>query len=392
MASIKKVGDLQWKVQVRRKGYPAEYATFKTFDEAETWALNTESDMKRGVYVSRAAAKHITLNDIIQRFRTEVLPTKRGKHYSPALNALATGLGEYSLSALQSRHVVNYRESRLKKDGVAGETARKEINLLSRLIDLAGKEWDAPLAFNPCKMVSRPAPSKPRNRRPKGEELAALLNACEPNLSLLIRFAIATGARLGELLSVKWTDIDQAGKIMLIRGIDGLGTKNGDETRDAPLFKESRDILAEIRLLPPSTDGRIFHWWRASDSLTKSWVRARTRAQAEHLKQHGKEGLIPRSNIVGEGDKTPRGNAKSLQQVNQANKRAAAVRIAVDQLADGFLSDLRFHDLRREAASRWLEQGKTPLEVSRYLGHKSPGITLRVYENLSIRDSLLKYD
>lgn len=390
MASIKEVGKLQWKVQIRRKGYPNQYGTFSTKKDAQAWARQIETEMDRGVFVSRSEAERTTLSEIIQRYREEMLPKMRGKHLSPALNAIEPVLGAYSLAALSSKHIKNYIDKRLKS--VSTETVRKEFSVLSILIDLAIKKWGMSLPTNPCAMVIRPNPGKARDRRPQTRELEALLSVCEPRLSLLIRFAIETGARLGELLSVEWSDIHEEEKRMVIRGIDGQGTKNGDATRDAPVFKEARAILGEIRLLPPSSDRRVFYWWRRSDSLTKSWARAITRAQIEYLKQQGKEALIPRSDIIGEGDAVRGDRAKSRQQVNQANKRAAALRIAVDQLTDGFLSNLRFHDLRREAASRWLEQGKTPLEVSRYLGHKSPSITLKVYENLSIRESLQKYD
>ena len=42
----------------------------------------------------------------------------------------------------------------------------------------------------------------------------------------------------------------------------------------------------------------------------------------------------------------------------------------------GFLENFRFHDLRHEAASRFMEKGFSLVEVGYILGHKSPQMTL----------------
>lgn len=409
MASIIEVGELQFKVQIRKKGHPPQYATFQTAKEAKNWADDIESDMRRGIHVSRAKAERITLSELIQRYRQEVLPQKRGKHLSPALKKLDAALGMYTLTNLSTEIIKKYRDDRLKNGGVSGETTRKEINILSLLIKFAGEECGWPVPENPCKNVKRPSPGKARGRRLRDGELEALLAAAPANLGLLTRFAIASGARLGELLALNWSDIDEKTNLITIRGILRRELKNEDESREMLLFPETKTILGEVKALllksglPDHSDARIFPWWRAADSLNKSWTRAKTQAQAERLKQSGKEvpkrsEPVVKSNITkrsagieGVGDATTRDGKKSIKQVNQAGKRVAAQRVAIDGLSDGFLSDLRFHDLRREAGSRWLEEGKTPLEVSEMLGHKSPSITLGVYASLSMKEMAKKY-
>jgi integrase len=327
MASIKKVGDLQWKVQIRRKGYPNQYGTFATNQEAKVWARDIERDMDRGVFVSRSEAERVTLGELIQRYRDEVLPGKRGKHFSPALNSIDARLGQYSLATLTSKLVNDYKKDRLKT--VSSETARKEINLLSRLIDVAGKEWGMPLAANPCSMVSRPAPGKARDRRLEGDEFNRLLAECEPRMGALVRVAIETAARLGELLSVRWADVDFEKQVMIVRGIDGRGTKNDDAFRAVPLSSSAVVVLAELKTLPLSIDGRVFYWWKAADSFNKTWRRICERA--------GVEGL-------------------------------------------------RFHDLRHEATSRLFEKGVfDSMEVASITGHKTLQM-LKRYTHLRAED------
>ena len=56
MATIRKRGPYQWAVQIRRKGYPPQNKTFTTKAEADAWAAMTESEMARGVWISRGSS------------------------------------------------------------------------------------------------------------------------------------------------------------------------------------------------------------------------------------------------------------------------------------------------------------------------------------------------
>ena len=356
MATIRKRGELQWQAIVKRKGFPGQSKTWNTRKEAEAWARQIESEMDRGVFVSRVESERVTLSEIIERYREDELPKKRGKGFGPALNALESRLGKYSLAALSSKLITDYRKKRLVS--VSADTVRKEINLLSKLIDLAGKEWGMPLPSNPCAMVSRPATGKARERRLEGDELERLLAKCEPHMQALILFAIETAARLGELLSVKWVDVDLNKRVMIVRGIDERGTKNDDAFRAIPLSSAAIEVLEELKTHPRSIDKRVFYQWKAADSFNKSWTRAKARAQIQYLRDKGKWHLIP-------------------SEYSQTD---------LDRHADGFLSDLRFHDLRHEATSRLFEKGVfDSMEVASITGHKTLQM-LKRYTHLRAED------
>lgn len=327
MATIRKRGELQWQAIVKRRGHPLQSRTWNTRKEAEAWARQIESEMDRGVFVSRVEAERVTVAELIERYRDEVLPGLRGKGQRPALNALEAALGNYSLAALSSKIITDYRKKRLHS--VSGDTVRKELNLLSRIVDLAGKEWGMPLPSNPCAMVSRPPPGRARERRLDGDEETLLLAACEPHMQALIRFAIETAARLGELLALRWSDVDTSRRVLVLRGIDGRGTKNGDAVRAVPLSAAALTVLEDLRSLPLSIDGRVFWWWKAADSFNKSWRRAIARAG---------------------------------------------------------IDDLRFHDLRHEATSRFFERGVfDSMEVASITGHKTLAM-LKRYTHLRAED------
>jgi len=331
MATIRKRGELQWQAIVKRKGYPLQSKTWNTRKEAEAWARQIESEMDRGVFVSRTEVERTTLHDLIERYRVEVLPSKLGKHFKPSLNVLDQHLGKYSLAALSPKLVAGLRDKRTKA-GLSASTVKKEINLLSRLIDLAGKEWGIALPANPCAMVSRPVERNERDRRLEPDEERYLLAVCEPHAALLVRFALETAARLGELLAVRWRDINPDSTIT-IRGIDERGTKSGDAFRSVALSPEAHSVLDELKKLPLGIDGRLFYWWKASDSFNKTWVRTLRRGRERYLADCEKAGKKP---------------------------------------ASGFLEDLRFHDLRHEATSRLFELGVFDItEVATMTGHKT---------------------
>ena len=80
MADIRKRGPYQWQVRIRKKGYPSQTRTFDTKAEAEVWATTVESEMARGIFVSRKEAENTTLSEAIDRYIAEVIPTKKQHH------------------------------------------------------------------------------------------------------------------------------------------------------------------------------------------------------------------------------------------------------------------------------------------------------------------------
>ena len=76
MASIRKRNN-KWQVQVRRKGAGSIAKSFMTKSEATRWAYKQELNMESGLY-GHIGPADITLRDLLERYKSEVTPTKRG--------------------------------------------------------------------------------------------------------------------------------------------------------------------------------------------------------------------------------------------------------------------------------------------------------------------------
>jgi integrase len=327
MATIRKRGD-RFQAIVKRRGFPLTSQTFEHKADALIWARQIESEIDRGQYLPRAVSEGLLLRDLIERYRHDVLPTKRGKHFAPALRLLDERFGRYAVSALSSRRIAEFRDQRLRS-GHAASTVRKELNLLSRIFDLAMREWDVVLPANPCKAVSRPPERNARTRRLRQHEEDYLLTKARPEVAQIVRMALETSARLGELLSLEWADVDTDTRVAYTYGVNRQGTKNGTPLRAIPLSLKAIELLESL----PHSDRRVFPTWAASDSFNKAWRTAISDATQAYAKDCKKNGSKP---------------------------------------DPAFLTDLVFHDLRHEATSRLFEKRKLDsMEIAMITGHKS---------------------
>ncbi len=280
MASIRK-RDGRWRVQVRKRGYKPQFSSFEQKADAVAWARHLESEMDRGVFVCRQEADRTTISDLIDRYQREVTPTKASaRRERQRLGQLRRVFGHRFIGQLRPQEIASYRDERLAQ-GLAGATVVKEIATLSHIIDTGRREWGIHLPENPTKLVKRPRTAPGRDRRLLPGEEAGLFAACQScrsaALPVLVRLAIETGMRLGELLALEWKHVD------LDRRTAHLPhTKNGS-ARTVPL---SPAALALLRSWPRSITGRVFPQWSRPDSVENVWRRAVARAGLHDLRFH----------------------------------------------------------------------------------------------------------
>jgi len=278
MATFVKRSTGQWQAKIRKKGFPNISKTFETKADAESWAHGQESQMKRHQFVDGREAERTSFKEALERYKTEVSALKKG-HEQEAKRIKMwkdSDLAERPMAGLKSTDFAKWRDKRLKE--VSPTTVRLDLALISHLFTTAAKEWGMPL-INPIKNIKLPTPNKARDRRlEKGEE-KKLLKECDASkntwLGAIVRLAIETGMRKGELLKIQWEHVNlKARKIQL------YDTKNSDN-RAVPLSATAQDVL---KGLPRAIKGAVFP---TSDNAVKlAFIRACERAEIQGLTFH----------------------------------------------------------------------------------------------------------
>jgi integrase len=281
MASIRKRGAYQWEARIRRKGQATTCKTFETRADAERWAREIETEMDKGVYVSRSEAENTTLAEALDRYIHEHVPKfsdsniVRSKYAALALKRRP--LASKFLAAIRSKDIAEFIKER-EAEGVAGNTVRIELNILSKLFNLAIRDWGMESLQNPVEKVSKPKIPKGRERRLEEGEEERLLAVADPEMQNIIRLALETAMRREELASLTWSRIDLEKRTASL-----YETKNG-ETRTIPLSPKALEILRAMQEGGSGQRGKLFK--KLAKSITYAMQVACKTAEIEDLRFH----------------------------------------------------------------------------------------------------------
>lgn len=144
--------------------------------------------------------------------------------------------GDYKLSKVRTEDIDRWQSGRMGK--ASPGTVRKEMMRLKHLLNCAVK-WRYVKA-SPAKGLQTVKMPPGRVRYLSPEERARLLDQARPELRLYIEAALQTGARRGELCSLRWTDVD-----MRTRTVTFPKTKNGDR-RTIPMTDTLYRLLQNL--------------------------------------------------------------------------------------------------------------------------------------------------
>ena len=269
-----------WQVAVRKKGFPPQYKTFRTRKESEAWASVTESEMVRGVWRDRSEAESTTLKECLSRYAQEVIPTKKGdgrRELGFLRQWQARPIAKRFMASIDGQDVsATIRE--MEEEGKGGNTIRLHLALLAHLFEVARKEWRMASLTNPVELVRKPKLPQGRDRRLVGDEEARLLAACQSinqELASIVRFAVETAMRQGEIMGMTWAMVDIKRRVVRLPD-----TKNGT-VRDVPLSSVADQVLTAQ---PRRIDGKV--WTYTQDGMRASWRRALTHAAITGLTFH----------------------------------------------------------------------------------------------------------
>lgn len=252
-----KDGTIRYTAIVRLKGYPTQTATFKRKTDAKKWVQDTESAIRDGRHFKTVEAKKHTLADLVDRYIKDVLPKKSTGKARRQLQCLLwwkDRVGYLLLAEVTPAVIVECRDELLNGITRRGTprtpaTVYQYLAALSHALTIAVNEWGW-IDDSPMRKVKKPTASRGRVRFLDDDERTKLLNACQestsPCLYLCVILAIATGMRQGELMRLKWQDVNLKNGYLILHE-----TKNG-ERRRVPLAGLAIDLLrnhAKVRRL-----------------------------------------------------------------------------------------------------------------------------------------------
>lgn len=360
MATIVRRESGKWQAKVRRLGQTTS-RTFANRADAEAWARAQESQIERGSWVNPVEARRTVFRDVLRAYREEICEPKNCPAELSRLRRLEEWFGHLRVDAITPERLMDWRDQRLLE--VAGPTVRRELALLGGVMTWVQKELLIPLPQNPVSAIRAPKDSKGRERRLRGDEEARLTEAMErrnvpgsrirkgsyvvggrqPWLRPVFELALETGMRQGEILALKWTDIDLEACTAFVRH-----SKNG-ESRTVPLSSKAVAVLRAARSIRVSPNGKksnVVSMLGAerfvpitADALKKAWTRTVERARESYLVECRDAGMEP----------------------------------------DDRLTNLNFHDLRHEATSRLALKLSNVLELAAVTGHKDLRMLKRYY-------------
>jgi integrase len=264
--------------------------------------------------------------------------TAIGRIELPLLNGTVRRFGDWFVSDITTDTIEQFRAARRQTGAIV--TTNRNLALLRACFN-----WGIRVGYverTPFKRgtetVVKLSRELRRSRRLEPGEDERLLTACRsPHLRALVEAALETGCRQGELLSLQWHQVRSQPRAELFLPAQKTKTKRD---RRIPISTRLAAILAMRRAGPDGKehppDAYVFgnEVGEPIKRVSRGWEAAVLRAHGQKPTYEGK------------------------------NKRLT---VECRGLLRGI--NLHFHDLRREAGSRWLDGG-VPLQIIRdWLGH-----------------------
>lgn len=351
-----------------------------TKTEARKELTRLQAEIDRGLYVSTT---HFTLAGFLEEWltvygRPNLSPRTFERYAELVRSHIVPALGSVKLQELTPLQVERFYRRSLDSGRINGDggLSPQTVLYIHRVLHSA-LQWARRknlIARNVTDNVDLPRANRPQMHALDEDQTAAVLDLLDgTDLYLPSLVAVSTGVRRGELLALRWADLDMDSLTLSV-------SRSLQETaRDGLSFKAPKNGTSRTVGIPRSL----------ADEL-----KAHRRAQAEHRLSLGvafrDQGLVfpavdgsPINPHVF-SRKFDRFKARRIAAANKTAKKLAAEGHEdsseyAEAIAMQSLLDFRWHDWRHSYASQQLRAGEQPLVVSKALGHATVAFTMDVY-------------
>jgi integrase len=344
--SVTQRKDGRWQAYISLDDHTRKYFYGKTQKEVVDKLQKGQGEKRQGTLITTPDQRlEVYLTQWLAAYKPAVrLATYNIKSYI-VYGHIIPALGHVPLQRLTPQHIRAFYASEMNA-GLKPQTVRGYHLTLHKALAQAVK--DGLIARNVCDLIDPPKPIK-REMQTLNEEQARLLleTAKGHRLEILLVLAIATGMREGEMLALRWSDIDMDRGVLFVRRTVKRVGKYGIVETEPKTAKSKRQIT-----LP--------------DFVVTALKQHGEKQQALKIKMGERwkdKGLVVCNHFGG-----------FIETAFLTTRFKKLLKIAG-------LPNVRFHDLRHSAATLLFAMGVHPKIVQELLGHSSVVITMDVYSH-----------
>lgn len=291
--SVRKRKNGRYQARFRLDGH-VHTSTHDTRGEASNWLTEMRERHHRGRLRPGLDPTTISLGVALTRYAKEISPAKKNSRKEiGAIKRLLRDEPKLCAIPLSRVMIADLNDFALrrttkpsKRTGrpVCADTVRNDLAIISNLFTIARVRWGYESLITPVCRGSRPKIGKGRERRvSRVEEAAFYREAADYEsdhestvpIGAVIRFAILTAMRRGEIAALDWSRVDL--RVGLVTVVD---TKNGS-TRSVPLRDEAYEMLFNFG---PRDSGSVFG--TTSASIGTAFARVKARTNLEGIRFH----------------------------------------------------------------------------------------------------------
>lgn len=264
----------RWHVQVRRSGTKSVNRTFTLKSDALLWAREQERAIELDGYEKpNKELLDDTLSDLLDRYEKEIACNKKSypveRYYFDLIRRQPfAGL---TLKNIQASDIQNWIYERNKTHQPASTV--RVAGIIERVINIAIKNWDYPLAHNPMRKVMKPASTAKPILRLSPNTLQKLRSPSS-KIGWIVLFALETGIRRSEIANLKWSDINLTEQLVYVSK-----TKNG-YARHVPLSSRSIEAIQHMNV------NNEYVFGMSSNAIRLAWQRLKNLQQIDGVRFH----------------------------------------------------------------------------------------------------------